>query len=95
MNDFLQVSLQGIAAGSKYALVALAFVVIFKATGVINFAQGGFVLLGAYIAYNVGGTWGLPFVLAAILAMVGTALIGAAVVRHSRESPTGRTCWAL
>jgi branched-chain amino acid transport system permease protein len=90
MNDFLQVSLQGIAAGSKYALVALAFVVIFKATGVINFAQGGFVLFGAYIAYNVGGTWGLPFVVAAIVAMVGTALIGATVERVALRPMIGQ-----
>ncbi|MCU1374532.1 MAG: livH [Actinomycetia bacterium] len=81
MSDFLQVTVQGIAFGSKYALVALGFVIIFKATGVINFAQGGFVLFGAYLAYNAGTTWGLPFVVAVVLAMVGGAVIGAVVER--------------
>jgi branched-chain amino acid transport system permease protein len=90
VNDFLQVSLQGVAAGSKYALVALGFVVIFKATGVINFAQGGFVLFGAYIAYNVGETWGLPFVFAVVIAMLGGALIGATVERVALRPMIGQ-----
>jgi branched-chain amino acid transport system permease protein len=81
MTDFLQVTIQGIAFGSKYALVALSFVVIFKATGVINFAQGAFVLFGGYLAYNAGTTWGLPFALAVVVAMLGGALIGGVVER--------------
>ncbi|MCU1377978.1 MAG: livH [Acidimicrobiales bacterium] len=94
MSDFLQVTVQGIAAGSKYALVALGFVVIFKATGVINFAQGGFVLFGAYLAYNVGTTWGLPFVFAVVLAMVGGAIIGATVERVALRPMIGQPPFA-
>jgi branched-chain amino acid transport system permease protein len=81
VTEFLQVSVQGIALGAKYALVALGFVVIFKATGVINFAQGGFVLFGAYLTYNASQTWGVPFYVAMIVAMVGVALLGAGVER--------------
>jgi branched-chain amino acid transport system permease protein len=94
MSDFLQVTVQGLAAGSKYALVALGFVVIFKATGVINFAQGGFVLFGAYLAYNVGTTWGLPFVFAVVLAMVGGAIIGATVERVALRPMIGQPPFA-
>jgi branched-chain amino acid transport system permease protein len=94
MSDFLQVTVQGLAAGSKYALVALGFVVIFKATGVINFAQGGFVLFGAYIAYNVGDTWGLPFVVAVVVAMLGGALIGATVERVALRPMIGQPPFA-
>ena len=42
----------GLALGCKYALVALGFVIVFKATGVINFAQASFVLVGGYLTYN-------------------------------------------
>ena len=49
MNDFLQLCFAGLALGSRYALVAVGFVIIYKATGVINFAQGSMVTLGAYL----------------------------------------------
>jgi branched-chain amino acid transport system permease protein len=81
MTEFLQLSFQGIALGCEYALVALGFVIIYKASGVINFAQGGFVLLGAYLAYNFGQTWDLPFALAVLMAMAAGALLGAFVER--------------
>src|SRR5947209_3513137 len=64
MTNFLQLSFAGLALGSLYALVALGFVVIYKATGVINFAQGGLVVLGAYLTYNAHHTWHVPFFLA-------------------------------
>lgn len=79
MTDLLQMCFQGVAIGSRYALVALGFVVIYRATGVINFAQGGFVLLGAYLTYNFNVTWDLPFAVAVLLAVLGGALVGALV----------------
>ena len=94
MNDFLQVSVQGVALGSKLALVALGFVVIFKATGVINFAQGGFVLFGAYLTYNIGQTWGVPFYAAVVLAMLGGAVLGAAVERVALRPMVGQPPFA-
>jgi branched-chain amino acid transport system permease protein len=81
MTDFLQLSFAGLALGSLYALVALGFVVIYSATGVINFAQGGLVILGAYLTYNLSHTWGIPFALAIPLAMVGVAFVGALIER--------------
>ena len=81
MTEFLQLTFQGVALGSQYALVALGFVIVYKATEVINFAQGGFVLLGAYIAYTANQTWELPFALAVVVAMIAGALVGALVER--------------
>src|SRR5690606_18940263 len=78
-EDMLQTGFSGIALGCKYALIALGFSIIFKATGVINFAQGGFVLIGAYFTYNVTQTWGQNFYVALVAAMVGGALLGALV----------------
>lgn len=79
MTELLQLCFNGAAIGSRYALVALGFVVIYRATGVINFAQGGFVLLGAYFAYNFHVTWGLPFYAAMVLAVLAGAVTGALV----------------
>ena len=79
MTELLQHLFQGLALGSRYSLVALGFVVIYRSTGVINFAQGGFVLAGAYLTYNFHVTWGLPFWPAVIMAMATGALVGALV----------------
>jgi branched-chain amino acid transport system permease protein len=85
-DDLLQTGFSGVAVGCKYALIALGFSVIFKATGVINFAQASLVLLGSYLTFNFTETWGLDFYLALLLAMAAGALIGvvieALVLRH-------------
>lgn len=95
MTEFLQLIVGGVALGAKYALVALGFVIIFKATGVINFAQGGFVMVGAYLAYNFGVTWGLPFAVAVVLSMIVTALSGLVVERLILRRMVGRPPFAL
>lgn len=95
MTDFLQLLFSGIALGSLYALVALGFVVIFKATGVINFAQGGLVVLGAYLAYNAHQTWNLPFVLAVPVAMLMCALVGVVIERVVLRRMVGQPAFAV
>jgi branched-chain amino acid transport system permease protein len=75
-EDMLQTGFSGVALGCKYALIALGFSIIFKATGVINFAQGAFVLLGAYVTYNFTQTWDLNFYLSVVLAMAAGAVLG-------------------
>lgn len=95
MTEFLQLLFQGVALGSQYALIALGFVVIYKATGVINFAQGGFVLVGAYLAYNFKQTWDLPFPLALLLAMAAGALLGAIVERLLLRRMVGEPVFAV
>ena len=81
MTKFLQLCFAGVALGSRYALVALGFVIIFKATRVINFAQGALVTLGAYFAFNFHQTWNLPFAVAVAMAVVTGALLGVLVDR--------------
>ncbi|MDP1819582.1 MAG: branched-chain amino acid ABC transporter permease [Acidimicrobiales bacterium] len=75
-SDLLRSLVSGFALGCKYALVALGFVIVFKATGVINFAQASFVLVGGYLTFNASETWGLNFYLALLVAMAGGAAIG-------------------
>ena len=95
MENFLQLGAAGLALGSRYALVALGFVVIYRATGVINFAQGSFVALGAYLAYNFHQTWGLPFLAAVLLAIAVSGVIGAAVERFVLRRVVGQPVFAV
>jgi branched-chain amino acid transport system permease protein len=67
---------QGLVTGSVYALVALGFVLIYKATSVINFAQGEFVLVGAYICLWMITSHGIPFWGAFFLTLVLAVIIG-------------------
>jgi branched-chain amino acid transport system permease protein len=75
-TELLQNLFSGVALGCKYALVALGFVIVFKATGVINFAQASFVLVGGYLTYNASQTWGFNFYVALLMSMAGGALLG-------------------
>ena len=95
MINFLQLVAAGIAVGFQYALVALGYTVIFKATGVINFAQGGFVMLGGYLLYNFNATLGLPFYLSVLLAMVFTALFGVLVEFLVLRRMVGKPLFAM
>ncbi len=79
MTELLQFGVAGSALGAQYALIVLGFVVIYRATGVINFAQGGLVLVGAYVAYNAVNTWDLPFALSTVFAVVVGAAVGVVV----------------
>jgi branched-chain amino acid transport system permease protein len=81
MEKFLQLLAAGIAVGGIYALIALGFVVVYKVSGTFNFSQGGFVLLGAFLTYQYGDDWGLPFFVALILAMATAALVAMAAER--------------
>ncbi|MSQ19700.1 MAG: branched-chain amino acid ABC transporter permease [Betaproteobacteria bacterium] len=61
MNQLLQLLLSGVAQGCVYALVALGFVLIYKATETINFAQGELMMLGAFFALTAATVIGLPY----------------------------------
>lgn len=73
MTDFLQLFLSGLATGSIYGLAALGFTLLWQASGTINFAQGEFVMLPAFmmIAFmSMGSPLLLSFVLAALLSVL-------------------------
>jgi branched-chain amino acid transport system permease protein len=74
--QFLQLVVSGIAQGCIYGLIALGFVLIYKATETVSFAQGELMMLGAF-AGLAGMTWlGLSFWVAAVCAIVLLALLG-------------------
>lgn len=76
MTTFLQLLFNGVALGCVYALVALGFTAIHRATNVINFAQGAFLLLGSYLVSSAAVDHGLPFPLAVLLGLVAMVLVG-------------------
>lgn len=90
MTDFAQTIISGIAVGSVYALVVLSYVIVLKATGVISFMQGTFVLTGAYLTYAFQ-QMGAPFYGAVVLGVLGGAAAGFLVelvaLRPLRDKP--------
>lgn len=81
MTQFIQLTVYGLANGAILALAALGFVLIYKATSVINFAQGEFLLVGAYLFYTVYVLLGLPLVAAVIAGVVAAAALGVLIER--------------
>ena len=81
LTELLQLLVKGLALGSAYGLVALGFVVIFKATGVVNFAQGSFLLAGAYLTSTATVRWGVPFPLSVLAAAAGAVALALLVER--------------
>jgi branched-chain amino acid transport system permease protein len=95
MTKLFQLVASGAALGAVYALVGLGFVVIYRATGVINFAQAGMVVLGAFLVYNATATWDLPFWLAMLVSMGIGALLGIVLERVILRRMIGRPVYAV
>ncbi len=70
----------GLATGGVYALVALGFVLIYKSSDVVNFAQGDLLMVGAYVGWALS-TAGLPFPVAFLLTLIIAALAGLLIER--------------
>ena len=82
--------LNGVMIGLMYALIALGFVLIYKATDAINFAQGEFVMFAAFIAAGAAGLAGLPFWVSALLAVAGMVMLGFGLERVVLRPLIGR-----
>ena len=95
MTDFLQLLVAGISLGSVYALICLGFVVIYRATGVINFAQGGLVVVGAYLTHQLVTRWSVPFAIGVPLAMLGVAAFGLLLERFVLRRMVGQPVFAI
>jgi branched-chain amino acid transport system permease protein len=75
----LQLVINGAAAGCIYGLIALGFVLIYKATEMVNFAQGDIMMLGGFFAFSLIAHWGLNYWLGALLAILLTGCFGYAL----------------
>ncbi len=76
LSQILQLLIAGIAQGCVYALVALGFVLIYKATETVNFAQGDLMMLGAFFALTASTMMGLPYWATILFAVAMMAVVG-------------------
>jgi len=86
VNDIIHLAVTGLAQGCAYGLIALGFVLIYKATEVVNFAHGEFMMLGAFavLAYSeaMGGSFWPAFILGCLSIGVVGYLIDAQIMRR-------------
>ena len=92
---FWQLAISGMALGCVYALIALGFVLIFKATEVINFAQGEFMMLGAFLAFSLLNYGHLPFWMSVLLTLFIMAGFGAVLDRLVMRYLVGEPVFAM
>jgi len=78
---FLQLVVNGLVVGSIYALVGLGFVIIYKSSSILNFAQGEFLMLGAYVCLAIFTTTRVPFLAAFAITLGFSALLGVLMER--------------
>ncbi|MBT3336863.1 MAG: branched-chain amino acid ABC transporter permease [Anaerolineae bacterium] len=81
MELFIQLTLTGLTNGAILALAALGFVLIYKASDVINFAQGEFLLIGGYVVYGMVAQFGLAWPLGMLITIAIAIGLGAVVER--------------
>ena len=95
MSLFLQLALSGLMVGGVYSLVALGFVMIYKASGILNLAQGEILVLGAFFCYSFSMQLHFPIWLSFVLTFCGSALLGLVVERLFLRPLTGQSVLAI
>lgn len=81
MDRFLQLTITGLSNGMIYALAALGFVIIYKSSDVLNFAQGELLLVGAYVAFTFMGQAGFHWAIGVGLTLIVAVLLGVLIER--------------
>lgn len=76
-----QILVSGLGIGCVYGLIGIGFCVIYNASGIVNFAQGAFVMLGGMVTFVLMQRLGLPLPVAAVIAIAGVAALGVVVER--------------
>jgi branched-chain amino acid transport system permease protein len=84
MQVILQTLIGGVSLGAIYALVALGFSLVYRTMGLVNFSHGNVVMIGAYLAATFYVSAKLPFVLAMVIAVGVTGLVGVIIERVLR-----------
>jgi neutral amino acid transport system permease protein len=79
LQEVAQRALTGLSNGAIYALGAVGLTLVYGILKLVNFAHGDFLTFGAYMAFLVNVTWGLPLVLGILFAIAATALLGMAL----------------
>jgi branched-chain amino acid transport system permease protein len=78
---FGQILVNGLSVGCIYGLIGIGFCVIYNASGIVNFAQGAFVMLGGMITYVLLTAFHLPIIVAGVLAIIAVAGLGVVIER--------------
>ena len=79
--EVLQLLVSGVSQGCVYGLIALGFVLIYKATEIVNFTQGEIMMLGAFVAFTFTNLLGWPFWMAIVMTLLVMAAFGALTER--------------
>jgi branched-chain amino acid transport system permease protein len=90
MVQFTDLTLAGLAAGAVYAAIGLALVLIWRATRIVNFAQGGMLMITTFLAYTVvsdGGSYWLALAVAVVAGLVLGAVVERLVIRPVENKP--------
>jgi branched-chain amino acid transport system permease protein len=95
MNFFFQMVLSGVMLGGIYSLIALGFVIIYKSSGVINFAQGHLVAVGALLLWTFLKPLGLPLWLGGLVTLICMALLGVLIEYLTIRPMTGQPLMAV
>lgn len=89
--QIVQLIAAGLAQGCIYGLVALGFVLIYKATETVNFAQGEFLMLGAFGGFVLAHVLGLPYWMSVILAVLAVSAVGYLLERTVMQPVMGES----
>ena len=93
--EFLQVLFVGVSYGCVYGLIALGFVMIYKATEMLNFAQGELMMVGAFVAFTLVNLAGMPYYAGAALCLVAMLGFGMALERGVLRPMIGEPPFAV
>lgn len=91
----LQILISGVAAGCIYGLIALGFVLIYKATETVSFAQGDLMMVGGFVALLALNTWALPLWIALPITVLSLGLVGWLLERVTIRPVLGQPAFAI
>ncbi|MEY2965139.1 MAG: branched-chain amino acid ABC transporter permease [Candidatus Nanopelagicales bacterium] len=94
MEDLISSLIRGLGLGGLYAVLGVSFVIVYRATGVINFATPALMILGAFFTGSFGNAIGLPFWLSVLLGMAVMAIIGMVIERVALRPMVGRPAFS-
>ena len=94
MEDLFSSLVRGLGLGGLYAVLGVSFVIVYRATGVINFATPALMILGAFFTGSFGNAIGLPFWLSVLLGMAVMAIIGMVIERIALRPMVGRPAFS-
>jgi branched-chain amino acid transport system permease protein len=107
VSKFSEMFVEGLSLGTIYALLAVGFVIIFKATQVLNFAHGAIAALGAFLVAGIANVWNIPgrwipnapgwvtWTISVVIALVVMSLIGMAMERVFLRPMVGEELFAV